>query len=187
MGRLVVTGLIQNCGTLKSPHTVRKGRYTRGILLPERAPGARSGSKAPPCVPTISWVYFILGSRIFLPTKCFMIFKRLNVWEQAPGAKWANLKTLPRVYWYVQNEPGACFRSKTPRVYRPFKGSRGCIPQCEGQSQIHPHLEGIITHFVLTCKLHHKQSGKCPPTSVVNYPWKTQREEWIMRYLLSTI
>ena len=33
-----------------------KGRYTRGILLPEHAPGARSGSKAPPCVPPISWV-----------------------------------------------------------------------------------------------------------------------------------
>ena len=44
-----------------------KGRYTRGIVLPEHAPGARSGSKAPPCVPTISWVYFILGSRISTP------------------------------------------------------------------------------------------------------------------------
>ena len=46
---------------------LRKGRYTRGILLEEHAPGARSGSKAPPCVPTISWVYFILGSRISTP------------------------------------------------------------------------------------------------------------------------
>ena len=26
--------------------------------------------------------------------------------EQAPRANWANLKTLPRVYWHVQNEPG---------------------------------------------------------------------------------
>ena len=29
--------------------------------------GARSGSKAPPCVPTISWVHFILESRISTP------------------------------------------------------------------------------------------------------------------------
>ena len=56
----------------------------------------------------------------FHPTKCSMIFNRLNVWEQAPRANWANLKTLPCVYWYVQNEPGACFGSKTPRVYRPL-------------------------------------------------------------------
>ena len=41
-----------------------KGRYTRGIL---HSPGARPGSKAPPCVPTISWVFFILGKRISTP------------------------------------------------------------------------------------------------------------------------
>ena len=35
----------------------RKGRYTRGVLLLEHAPGARSGSKASPCVPKILWVY----------------------------------------------------------------------------------------------------------------------------------
>ena len=57
----------------------------------------------------------------FHPAKCSMTFNRLNVWEQAPGAKWANLlKTLPCVYWHVQNEPGACSRGKTPRVYRPL-------------------------------------------------------------------
>ena len=55
----------------------------------------------------------------FLPAKCFTIFNRLNNWEQAPGANWANLKTLPRVYWHMQNEPGACAESKTPRVCRP--------------------------------------------------------------------
>ena len=38
-----------------------------GFLLPEHAPVALSGSKDPPCVPTISWVYFILGSRISTP------------------------------------------------------------------------------------------------------------------------
>ena len=42
----------------------------------------------------------------FHPAKCSTIFNRLNIWEQAPGANWANLKTLPRVYWHVQNEPG---------------------------------------------------------------------------------
>ena len=41
----------------------------------------------------------------FHPTKCSTIFKRLNIWEQAPGANWANLKTLPRVYWHVQINP----------------------------------------------------------------------------------
>ena len=44
-----------------------KGRYTRGILLPEHASGARSASKAPRCVPAISWLYFILRNRIFTP------------------------------------------------------------------------------------------------------------------------
>ena len=55
----------------------------------------------------------------FHPTKCSTIFKRLNIWDQAPGANWANLKTLLRVYWHLQNELGACSGSKTPRVYRP--------------------------------------------------------------------
>ena len=42
----------------------------------------------------------------FHPAKCSTIFNRLNIWEQAPGANWANLKTIPRVYWHVQNGPG---------------------------------------------------------------------------------
>ena len=52
----------------------------------------------------------------FHPTKCSTIFNRLNIWEQAPGANWANLKTLPRVYWHVQNEPGTCSGNK-PLVF----------------------------------------------------------------------
>ena len=56
----------------------------------------------------------------FHPAKCSTIFNRLNIWEQAPGANRANLKTLPRVYWHVQNDHGACSGSKTPRVYRPL-------------------------------------------------------------------
>ena len=94
-----------------------KGRYTRRILLLDHAPGARSESKAPPCVPTISWVYFILGSSISIPQKNSTIFNRLNIWEQNPWANWANLKTLPLVFWPVQNEPGACSGSKA-LVYR---------------------------------------------------------------------
>ena len=50
----------------------------------------------------------------FHPAKCSTVFNRLNVWEQAPGTNWANLKTLPRVYRLMQNEPGACVGSKTP-------------------------------------------------------------------------
>ena len=67
-----------------------QGRYTRGILLPEHAPGARSASKAPPCVPTISWVYFTLGSSISTPQIIYTILNRLNIWEKAPGAPGAN-------------------------------------------------------------------------------------------------
>ena len=57
----------------------------------------------------------------FHPAKCSTTFNRLNIWEQASGANWANLKMLPRMYWHVQNEPGACSESKTPRVYRPLR------------------------------------------------------------------
>ena len=60
-----------------------------------------------------------LREQNFHPAQSSTTFNRLNIWEQAPGANWANLKTLPRVYWRVQNEPGACSGSKTPRVYRP--------------------------------------------------------------------
>ena len=56
----------------------------------------------------------------FHPAKCSTIFNRLNILEQAPGANWPNLKTLPRVYWHVQNEPGVCPGYKTPRVYWPL-------------------------------------------------------------------
>ena len=53
-----------------------------------------------------------LREQNFHPAKCSTIFNRLNIWEQAPEANWANLKTLPRVHWHVQNEPGACSGSK---------------------------------------------------------------------------
>ena len=96
------------------PVSVKPQAREKKPLVPRVAPGARSGSKASPCVPTISWVHFILGSRISTPQNAPRYLNRLNVWEQAPVANWANLKTLPRVYWHVQNEPGACFWSKTP-------------------------------------------------------------------------
>ena len=65
-----------------------KGRYTRGIL---HSPGARPGSKAPPCVPMISWVYSVLHppEQNSHPAKCSTIFNWLNIWEQAPRANWA--------------------------------------------------------------------------------------------------
>ena len=110
---------------LKSGHQyiwwppVRKKCIKRPIHTRDFAPGSCS-RKAPPFVPTISWVYSHPREQNFHPAKCSTIFNRLNIWEQTPGANWANLKTLPRVYWHVQNEPGACSGSKTPRVYRPL-------------------------------------------------------------------
>ena len=68
----------------------------------------------------------------FHPAKCSTIFNRLNIWEQASGASgadWANLKTLPRVYWHVQNENGACSGSKTPCVHRPLSPYKGVPPR----------------------------------------------------------
>ena len=52
------------------------------------APGACSGSKAPPCVPMISWVYSVPHplEQNSHPAKCSTIFNRLNIWEQAPRA-----------------------------------------------------------------------------------------------------
>ena len=51
-------------GSMLQGHT--PGACSRGTLR-EHAPGAHSGSKVPPYVPTISWVHFILGSRISTP------------------------------------------------------------------------------------------------------------------------
>ena len=88
-----------------------KGRYTRGILLPEHAPGARSGSKAPPCVPTISWVYFILGSRISTPQNAPRYLTGLNIWEKDPGEierTWKrSLLCTDRCKMSLEHAPGA--------------------------------------------------------------------------------
>ena len=62
-----------------------------------------------------------LREQNFHPAKCSTIFNRLNIWEQVPGANWANLKMLSRVYWHVQNEPGACSGRK-PLVCIGLKG-----------------------------------------------------------------
>ena len=56
----------------------------------------------------------------FHPAKCSTIFSRLNIWEQSSRGKLSELENAPRVYWHVQNEPGECSGSKTPRVYRPL-------------------------------------------------------------------
>ena len=90
--------------------------HTRGF-----APGACSRGTLPEQSSSVCTNNFmrILHPREqnFHPAKCSTILNRLNTWEQA---NWANLKTLPRVYWHVQNEPGACSWSKIPRVYRPL-------------------------------------------------------------------
>ena len=57
----------------------------------------------------------------FHPAKCSTIFNQLNIWEQGSRGKFSELENAPRVYWHVQNEPGACPRSKTPLVYRPLQ------------------------------------------------------------------
>ena len=76
--------------------------FAPGALLQGHAPGAK-------LLRVYQRFHGILHPREqnFHPAKCSTIFNRLNVWEQAPGANRANLKTLPRVYWHVQNDPGA--------------------------------------------------------------------------------
>ena len=81
-----------------------KGRYTRGILLPEQSSSV--------CTNDFMGILHPREQNFNL-AKCSTICNQLNIWEQTPGANWANLKTLPRVYWHVQNEPGACSGSKT--------------------------------------------------------------------------
>ena len=58
--------------------------HTRDFA-PEHALGARSGSKAPPCIPTISWVYFILGSRISNPQNAPRYLTSWIFGSQLPG------------------------------------------------------------------------------------------------------
>ena len=65
-----------------------KGRYTRGILLLEHASGARSGSKAPPCVSTSSWVYFILVNNNRNESSNMIYALPLNPEGGAPGNLW---------------------------------------------------------------------------------------------------
>ena len=87
--------------------------------------GFCSWSKAPPCVPTISWVYSVLNpqEQNSHPAKCSTIFNWLNIWEQAPRANWVNLKTFPRVYckMSLEHAPGAkplvCISLKTLSHY----------------------------------------------------------------------
>ena len=104
--------------------SIRHARVLRPIHTRDFAPGACSRGTLREQSSSVCTNDFmgILHPREqnFHPAKCSTIFNRLNIWEQAPGANWANLKTLPRVFWHVQNEPGACSGSKTPRVYWPL-------------------------------------------------------------------
>ena len=85
----------------------------------------------------------------FHPTKCSTIFNRLNIWEQAPDANWANLKTLPRVYWHMQNEPGACSGSRTPRVYRDLDYGKSFVFVRESRARNRDFLPPWYTSFAL--------------------------------------
>ena len=85
----------------------------------------------------------------FSPAKCSTIFNRLIIWEKDPGENWANLKTLPRVYWPVQNEPGACSGNKTPRVYGLNKLLNNFI-SCLLQSSVHTVFRLFVSLFSLS-------------------------------------
>ena len=52
---------------LYSPYN-SKGRYTRGSLLPQRAPATRSRSKAPSSAPTISSEKICCATELLLPS-----------------------------------------------------------------------------------------------------------------------
>ena len=74
------------CGGSRAP----KGRYTRGIL--------QSSSV---CTNNFMGIPHPREQN-FHPAKCSTIYLGAS-----SRANWANLKTLPRVYWHVQNDPGA--------------------------------------------------------------------------------
>jgi len=62
-----------------------KGRYTRGSLLPQRAPATRSRSKAPSSAPTISSGK-MLRNKTSAPEFCTLTSNWFNMRKQAPGA-----------------------------------------------------------------------------------------------------
>ena len=72
---------------INSPFTLQyivKGRYTRGSLLPQHAPGARSRSKASSSAPTISSEK-MLRNKTFASELCSLISNWFDMREQAPG------------------------------------------------------------------------------------------------------
>ena len=106
----------------------RKGRYTRGNLLPQHAPATRFRSKAPSSAPTISSEKNMLRNKTFAPEFCSLISSSKSVTRFCFRSK------LPRVYFNFSlrervsgasslvctgwgTYPGACFRSKLLRVY----------------------------------------------------------------------
>ena len=104
-----------------------KGRYTRGILLPEHAPRARSGSKAPPCVPTISWVHFILGSRISTPQNASWYRRGVLLPGHAPGSFCTCQYTRGSVFKFAQFAPGPCSQIFNPlNIVEHFAGWKFC-------------------------------------------------------------
>ena len=62
-----------------------KGRYTRGILLPEHVPGAHApGQSSSVCTNDFNDKLHPREQN-FHPAKCSTIFNRLNIWEKDPG------------------------------------------------------------------------------------------------------
>ena len=100
--------------------TLFKGQYTRGVLLPEHAPGSfcmcqyTQGS-------VFKFAQFALGA-------CSQTFNLLNIVEHFAGWKFCSrgwsipMKSLVHTEDLCSRRvPGACSRSKIPRVYRPLR------------------------------------------------------------------
>ena len=87
-----------------------QGRYTQGILLLKHPKACSRGTlweqSSSVCANDFVGILHPQEQN-FPPAKCSTIFNRLNIWEQAPGANWANLKMLPRVYYKMSQEHAA--------------------------------------------------------------------------------
>ena len=93
----MVLGILTTAGILlKSYHEI-KGRYTRGVLLPEHAcfRGALREQSSSVCTNDFMGILHPREQN-FHPAKCSTIFNRLNTWEKAHGANNAPSCVLTR-------------------------------------------------------------------------------------------
>ena len=101
-----------------------KDRYTRGVLLPEHDPGSFCT-----CQYTRGNVFKFA---LFAPGACSQIFNRLNIVEHFAGWKFCSVKYTHEIVGahrealLPERAPGACSRSKIPRVYRPLGWCSSC-------------------------------------------------------------